>query len=168
MSTWKERLNDLWETIYFWFRDIYFYLYNRIHQSHLINTGLPKGHHYDKDTLLIEGILNLVDVFISKNGEDAFSRCDWEVDEEHQIAKAIFIDAIHYKHIREKRYYEARKILMDSIYGDVNSLYQLVNRRWTNELQEMHRELSLVEQKHTNDLTNVLKKVIEVRDYLWT
>ena len=162
------KLQELWEDIYrySWLYKLKWYLYHRIRQDHLIQTGLPKGQYYDKDSLMEAGILELVDDFVSRDGEDAFAFCDWSWNPDHQEAHDKMIQILHWKHIESVEIEKKLDYLLHEAFKDYCPIQS--KRDMTEYERSCLDEYHELEMKKLKKVKKILHMCVDVKDYLWT
>jgi hypothetical protein len=158
-------------------RDVCYFVKNWWNASHHIPTGLRIGRWHDKVELMTEGLLELVDDYVSKDKEDAFSIVDYnhvhpEPDyrdflETVRDVKAKIIDVLHFKHVRKPKLEREINLLMHELYGSDDWLEKL--RR---EFTPAERAKSNLIRKFETDLYNetqrVLHMIVDIRTHLWS
>lgn len=169
----------------------YYYVISRLNQTHMIDTKLEKGHWIDKVSLMEAGLLELVDSFVSKDEEDAFSVVFWDDEfDGHYDAKCKMIEILYWKHVR-KPALEAEK---DALWDDYHKKYPTIFRELSEEAckeknlpfdkgySELVHEDDVDPVKREEDLKNIMDKetlieketqrilhlCVDVRNYLWT
>jgi len=166
----------------YWFwrlRDAYYYIYHRILQSHMIDTKVSKGHWCDKTELIKAGLLELVDEFVSKDGEDAFAVVDWEHDETHYDIKSRIIEVLYFKNVKlpemenqlDKMTHEHFQKYpvnfgeIDEITGCGKVIF--AGKDDPNCEKEM-KEIWDLERKIEEEKQRILHMIIDLRPWLWT
>ena len=162
-----EWLKDLYDFIVLEWNCFYYYIYHRIHQSHLIDPKLQKGTWHEVSTKIESGLLELVDEYVSKEGQDAFAQIVWDDEECHRNTKAILIDALHFKYCREPAFHKAEQEYLDEMYGDEMSFEDIFGPISDERKAKMdlHNKMT---RRFYFDQTIVLKNIVEIRGYLWT
>lgn len=158
--------------------DSYYYIKHRILQSHMIDTRVSKGHWCDKVELIRAGLFELVDDFISRDQEDAFSTVCWDHDEEHQNVKNKIISILYFKHIRLPALEAERDKLWDE-----HSKQFPITQTWDEKLQlgrfvfagqddpiskKQLDDIRLIELQIEEETQANLHEIINIRMWLWT
>lgn len=161
-------------------RDAIHYIKNRFRQSHLIDTKLDKGHWIDKVRLMEAGLLELVDSFVSRDGEDAFSVVVWDDGEEHETMKFMMIEILYWKHVRSPALEKEKDDLWETYHNKYPLRFvPIPEREGCSELVHENNEDPV---KRNEELTEILNKerfiesetqrilhlCVDVREYLWT
>jgi hypothetical protein len=153
------------------FINAYYYIKHRIKSSHNIHTGLPNGCWYDIDTMIEAGLLNLVEDYVSCEGQDAFSVISWDNHEDEIEAYCDIIEILHFKNIElPEKEQHVDKLLHDLYGGDgiLNFSNGTLKFNFPEEHEEKRKELVALEQDILNRKTYFLKKIIDIRGCLWT
>lgn len=179
-------------------RDIYFhwrisdaihYIKHRIKQSHMIDTKLEKGHWIDKISLMEAALLEMVDDFVSREGEDAFSVVYWDEDDGHAEAKSKMIEILYWKNVR----FPALEKEKDDLWDIHHKKYPIVFRSLSKEEcadKKLDYEKGFTQLVHENDdpvnreaefqtimekeqfieaeTQRILHLCVDIREYLWT
>jgi len=148
------------------------YIEHYIKKTNYIRTNLSIGY-YDKPVLIEDGLFSLVEDFISKDGEDAF-----RYGEEEDI-REIIIDILHFYRVRKPEVEKEQEELLHELYGDTTWEFiekdkrKVMTRKHSNkytekERDEMFNKHTELEEELEKETTEMLKKCIEIRHYLWT
>jgi hypothetical protein len=172
-------------------RDAIYYVKSRFKQYHMIDTKLSKGHWIDKVSLMEAGLLELVDDFVSRDGEDAFSVVYWDEDDGHAEVKAKIIEILYWKHVRfpalEKEkddlwnvYHKKYPIIFKEISeeeckerGIPEGCKEMTHEGIEDEVDENYRKgdfyvINLKEKFIASETQRILHLCVDVREYLWT
>jgi hypothetical protein len=151
---------------------IYRYVRNRwFHQTHVIDTGLMRGYYHDYVEMMIGALLEIVDGYVSRDKEDAFSTVNWEHNDEVNDLKAKIIDILRFKYITRV---EMQKKLDDAgSEFSKNFLMKFDNGKMVFEGDEQKRHELLdrclkLENELEQETQRVLHEIVDVRLYLWT
>jgi hypothetical protein len=188
ISTEEEQETILYKISMWWYMDSWIYnslyqyswLYNLrwkvthyIKKTNWIRTNLPTGY-YDIEPLMEDGIFSLVEGYIAKNEEDA-----WRYGSEPEVQEDI-IDILHFYRVRKPETEKKMDKLLHELYGDtVWEVAEIAGRKnvrtrkhsdkYTEEEREnMFNEHTELEDKLNSETTEMLKKCIDIRAYLWT
>ena len=176
-TVWK-RIRDWmrWTTPFYQIREAYWYVIHRFRQDHMIDTKLPKGRYYDVDSLMLHGIFELVDSYVRRDCEDAFSIVDFEWSEEHAQVKQDIIKILHWKNIGRPEIEHQIDSLMHELYGNNTYNWIPVESSQYSELKIIEapvqyrefktKKLHKLEAKKEQIDTDMLKRAVEIRNYL--
>lgn len=170
-----------WTTPFYEIREAYWYLYARYHQFHMIDTKLKKGRWWDIDALITNGVFELIDSYVSKAGQDAFSHCDWEWSDKHAQVKQDIIKILHWKHIGKPELEKEADSLLHELYGGTEMKFipdSTEDNPERGRLKMVHEDVPYrdfkmkkmynIEAKIDQIDTDMLKRAVEIRNYLWT
>lgn len=158
-----------WKVTHWWRKD------------HWVKTNLRCDYH-DKLALMEDALFSLVDNYVSRNEEDAFSNVSFDWHDEYLDAKAKIIKILHFYNVKlpamEKRESEILHEYMkdyDMVFGPVDKSTGLgeLGFSYSGELSERQRED--LKKAHENLESQIFKETqemlglcVEVRPYLWT
>jgi len=158
---------DIFEFLQWKFKGFYWYLYHRIIQSHLVNTGLPKGQYYDKTSLLPEAMLQIVEDFVSRDKEDAFNIVEFDCEQRYKI-----IEVLYFKNIRRVELENQYEELLHKCYGNTNIMKVIKEGfdkiKETPEWKEDAQKLRDIEVLKEKELNKILHTVVDLIPYLWS
>lgn len=173
--------NFLCKNNFYWLhwkiRDAIFYIKHRILQSHLIDTKLPKGKWTDKTSLMEAGLLELIDSFVSRDGEDAFTVCKWDHNECHEDAKFKIIEILYWKCIKQpllesqkenlwREYHNKYPIYFKRLEG--TNLSEMLHENDSEERIKELKEVVVFEEMIDAERQRILHLCVDVREFLWT
>jgi hypothetical protein len=156
--------------------DAIYYVKCRIKQTHMIDTKLDRGHWIDKVSLMEAGLLELVDNFVSRDGEDAFSVVYWDEGGHLEIKEKI-IQILHWKYIGKpeleskidslwSQYHKDYPVYFEKIEGSNCSEMKRKNEDEESDkkyqtIRELENELVIKSQEN-------LHLCVDIREFLWT
>ena len=165
--------------MYSWLYKIRWKITHWYKKDNWIKTNLPYNY-YDKDKLIDEGLFQLIDNFISKDGEDAFSVIYWESHEDQIEAYNKIIDILHFYHVERPKLEKEYDALLDDLYGErfgkrliLNQETKKVNfsnhRIYNDEtFEELRKKLQEIEEFIISETQRYLYMIIDIRLHLWT
>lgn len=157
----KETIPDFFDTIKFRVKEIYWWFGHRIfpnHRYHVCPTGLKPGY-YDIPELMIYVNFKFLERYIED--EDAFNVINWDSDEDHKNAKKELEEIYQYwKHDRQK--------LLDLEIKLYESLPDSFDRFKDKKYDEISKQIYELELKLLEEDKKYLKKLIDIKDYMWT
>lgn len=176
------RITDwLEDHVPFWFniRNGYWYVYHRIHQSHMIDTRIQKGSYCDIVGLIQYGLFELVDDYVSRNREDAFATVDYDHDEQHQEIKAKIIEILYFKNVKLPELQAAYDKLIHEhfekypvLFGKIDERTGLGKVEFSGENDSKCKEefelMDKLEANIENEIQRILHMIIDIRPWLWS
>jgi len=160
---------------YSWMRNARSFVRNWIEHSNVIHTGLKHGRYYDKCTLLPEGMFNIIEQYISKDDEDAFSFINWETTEYDIKNKQTIIDVLHWYRVEEPELQKEYGRLLDLAYGKIkyvqfdNCVDTVYNGSFSSEeRKDMQNRLRRIEEEIVNRNKEMMHKIVDLYPCLWT
>lgn len=163
--TLKERI--LWDLEYYfckWPRDRYYDIRNGLfHRYDLIRTGLKKTSWWDKDHLMLYGMMNLLVDYVE--GEKCFETIVWDQDDVSKDVKAKIEKIYNWW----KQYPQQLKIEENALHQwcefnrqkNKTETEKISEKRWWDELHEL-------EAKREKEEQEMLHLLIDIRKFLWT
>jgi hypothetical protein len=189
----RKEKREIMDKFYSWWYDCWFY--NRVYMyswmytyrwkithwwrnDNWIKTSLTVDYH-DAPELMEDGLFSLVDRYVSKNQEDAFSICDY--DNELIDIKEKIIQILHFYRVEKPALLKREAELLHEVYKDQKTEftdcedkpgYKLLNivyygKYSKEELDKLRKEHKEVENKIFERTQEMLKVCIDVRPYLW-
>jgi len=168
-------LGDIWFeiTYYCWSKpsDAYYWIRNFLFNRYdLIPTGLNKGQWCDKVELMLYGMMGMIVDFVE--GEECFERIVWDDDPLHKHAaeeiRAIYGWWKHYPE-REKEISDKLTEWHDAKFaGCKDNWLDRLNTKDTPEVKQMFDDLQALEEKLHEEEQEYLKRIVDIRAFLWT
>jgi hypothetical protein len=160
--SWLYRLR--WKVTHWWRKD------------HWVKTNLSCDYH-DKVQLMDDALFSLVENYVAKDNEDAFSNVVVE-----EPIRSTIIEIIHFYRIRRPELMMQEESLMSECFGPVEMEFLPLKDRegfgelkmnYKGDLSEEEREAKIrkmrdLETQIYEETQDMLKKCIDVRAYLWT
>jgi len=175
MSKWhifKEWFRDLWGIRHF--RDFKYWLKNTfVRKHHIIKTKLPMGQWYDTDTRMLYGMMNLFIEFLEK--EEPFETIDYDSNEYWKKVKEDILVVKAWWENYDNRLKEIEEAL--DAWHDVqfvnckdcsNDWIDRLNQEDTPEIKELFERHTELEDKLDKEEDEMLKKLVDLRHFLWT
>ena len=168
-------LDDLYT--YSWLWRTRWFLYHWFHKSHHVKTDLPIGYH-DKRELMEQAVFQLVVDFMSKDKEDAYNRIVFS----DELFREVY-DILHFVYIDKPALEKEYEDLLDDLYGGADWSWEDSDRegiklfkgflftknKYTEEERSMlTKALRCIECKIYEDTQEMLKRCIDIREWLWT
>jgi len=161
---------------YSWAYNLRWHITHWIRKDHWVKTNLSIGY-YDKTSLMEDALFSLVENYIAKDNEDAFSNV---VVEEPQ--RSIIIEIIHFYRIRKPELEVKEKSILHECFGPVemeftpcadHEGYSELHMNYKGELSKEDREQKIqelrdLENQIFEETQEMLKKCVDIRPYLWT
>ena len=158
-----------------WLYDLRWHITHWWRNDNQLKTNLPVGY-YDKTALIQESLFAAVEDFISRDGEDALVHC--MIDDDVMVK---IIDILHFYRIRLPSIQSDIDYWIHECYGDcVFRMVPCVDRKGISTLEidypdkytegqrtEMRKKYQDLEKRQYEQIEEMLKKVIEIRPYLW-
>jgi hypothetical protein len=167
--------------IFFKFDSAYWYITNRFKQTHMIDTGMPKGVYSDIVEKMLYGMMQMVEDYVSRDKENAFSIVDFmEVsgDSYHQETKNKIIEVLHFKNIRlfeleekldQMTHEHCKKFPIYMERSEDTNLYKLCV---TNENDPQYKiDLNKIREFEIfieNEKQRILHQIVDIRNSLWS
>jgi hypothetical protein len=173
-NSWIDRLYQ-----YSWLYDLRWKITHWWRKDHWVKTNLPCNYH-DKTSLMEDALFSLVDNYVAKDQEDAFSRVDY--DNELIDVKEKIIKILHFYHVRQPELQKKCDDLLHICFGPVEmnfidcedkpeykELKMVYKGDMTDEEREKKiREMRDLENQIHEETQEMLKVCVDVRPYLWT
>jgi len=151
------------------------------HLSHCLKSDVPFGTYTDKVYLIESCLFEALSNYVSKDGEDAFKYQDLNDDEAMHVDKyREMIKILHFYHIELPELNKKMDECMDNrtgkiVFTDVEgeSGYTELKIVYENDEEEkksfeaLEDSIKLEEEIHEKTTEN-LKKIVELRGYMWT
>lgn len=144
--------------IWYKIKNAYYNIRHRLfYKHHLVITTLPKGTWIDTDERLLYANMELLMQFIEY--EKPFETTDWDWTFEHRKAKKTIQEIVKWWKNRPNRLKEIENL--------TSKWYRTPKKdRENNKI--LFNKIDILEKKLDKEETEMLKKIIEIRHYLWT
>ena len=161
---------------YSWLYRLRWHITHWYRKDHWIKTNLSIGYH-DKPVLMEDALFSLVEDFIAKDGEDAPTQIVIE-NEQFEIIR----DILHFYRIRKPEMEKEYDYYLHEVYKDTHMnftpcedrpKYSVLKFEYTGqyteeELDDMRKKMYDLEEKIYAETQEMLKKIIDIRMYIWT
>jgi hypothetical protein len=152
-----------------------YYIKCRLKQTHMIDTKLEKGHWIDKVELMNAALLELVDSFVSKDGEDAFSSIDWNEGLDIEVKEKI-IEILYWKQIRQHELRHEMEKLWDNHFVEFPMRFEPTSDGGARMIEPQDKEKNNANVKNIiskeeyfeRENERILHLCVDIRNYLWT
>ena len=178
----EEELSLYYDCLRYRFKAAKYFLINYIQGSHRLDSGVKRGHSSDIYHKIERSLFLAIDEFASKDKEDALSFIDWENNDGHVAAKETIKDVLHFLHIEEKELKLKEEKLLGELYkckydNDLKNKPMCIfgeekcedcPRPREEEAKKLHDEYWNLENYLHDKKTELLRKIVDIRDYLWS